>query len=59
VTCKKQGRNKNMKRIVEILICMLLIASTIPAVKSENNTTITLMVPYTRQTSIEWNWTEI
>jgi len=47
-----------MKKIIGILICMLLIATAVPAVTSQNNKAITVTVSDTKQSCILTNWNE-
>jgi hypothetical protein len=54
------GENKNMKnKIIGICICMLLIATAIPAVTSLKNNEINTAVPSIPLASMAGNWTEM
>jgi FG-GAP repeat len=54
---RRKGKNMR-KKIVGILICMLLIATAIPAVTSVKNSEITATIPNTLTTSMTGDWTE-
>jgi hypothetical protein len=57
--CNIKKRKKNMKnKIVGILVCMLLIATAVPAVISVKNSAITATVPSHPQISMAGIWTE-
>jgi hypothetical protein len=47
------------KKILGMLMCMLLIATSVPAVESLKNSSINPMVPNAPPTSITANWTEM
>ena len=46
------------KKIIGILVCMLLIATAVPAVTSVKNSTINTTIPNTPQASMAGIWTE-
>lgn len=47
------------KKILGIIICMLLIATTVPAVTSDNNQPLTLLIPNSSLTSMGAGWAEL
>src|SRR5512137_258437 len=47
------------KKIIGILVCMMLIATAVPAVTSIKNSVINTMSRTTQQTSMAEDWTEI
>lgn len=54
-----QGRNKTMKKkIIGMFVCILMIASAVPAVKAVKNNVINSTVPSTPITTSVVNWTE-
>ena len=46
------------KKIIGIFVCMLLIATAVPAVTSIKNSAINATIPSTPQTSMTGDWTE-
>jgi hypothetical protein len=53
------GEDKNMKKIIGLFVCLLLIVAAVPAVISIRTNAITSTVLNTQQTSMTGNWAEI